>query len=355
MGGFAFDTSVAPVPFLPEGRTRLTLRLGGLHYIAERAPSPIPDVSEEDIRDESKADGLPKVLVCLQAIWFCVQCVVRVAQSQDISFLELNTFAHAVCALLTYALWWHKSLDIEPASLLVGDEAREMCALMRVNSNGESEGNSRISQLVFRHLFSLYPENRYETELIRGQKYGDRVVARWTDIFNGRHLTRLRAHQCTPRAILRWDPVLEKASGGLIVWPQGPEPCCHSLSPEAIQIRKGDFFFGFCCHGVYTQADWYVAFPASRDWDRIDRNHRSRSLASYIGHEISYQRRVISKNGRDHRLVNQECTFEPSDLARRELVSRTWKKYRPTLRDYAPRTQDLDAPLYNGICERIGD
>ena len=101
MGGFAFDTSSAPAKFLPKETNRLTISLDGLRYIAEYAPALIPDISEEYIRDKSKADGLAKVLVCLQAIWFCVQCIVRIAQSQEISFLEINTSAHAVCALLT--------------------------------------------------------------------------------------------------------------------------------------------------------------------------------------------------------------------------------------------------------------
>ena len=176
MGGFAFDTSTAPAKFLPN-ETRLTIRLEGLRYIAEHAPALIPNISEEYIRDKCEADGLAKVLVCLQAIWFCLQCIVRVAQSQDISFLEINTSAHAVCALLTYALWWHKPLDIESPGILTGELAWEMCALMYVTSNGENFWNFRISRYIFRRDFSLYLENVMETELSRGQKYGDRVIA----------------------------------------------------------------------------------------------------------------------------------------------------------------------------------
>ena len=123
IGGFAFGTSGAKVQFLPGGRTRLTVRSEGLRCIATHAAYLIPDILVEDIRDKSKADGLAKVLVCLQATWFVVQCIVRIAQSHDISFLILNTFAHAVCALLTYALWWDKPLDIENTSILTEEEA----------------------------------------------------------------------------------------------------------------------------------------------------------------------------------------------------------------------------------------
>ncbi len=63
--------------------------------------------------DKSKADGLKKTIVCAQALWFCVQCFTRLAQALPVSLLEVNTFAHAVCTLLIYVLWWHKPLDVE--------------------------------------------------------------------------------------------------------------------------------------------------------------------------------------------------------------------------------------------------
>ncbi|KAL8657650.1 MAG: hypothetical protein Q9226_001712 [Calogaya cf. arnoldii] len=223
MGSFTFNTSSTPAKFLSEDTTRLTVRLEGLHYIAEHAPALIPDISEVDIRDKSKADGLAKVL--------------------DISFLEINTFAHAVCALLIYALWWHKPLDIESLSLLTGELAWEMCALM--------------------HHFSGYSENLLETELSRGQKYEDRVIARWTDVFSGRHLWRLKAHQSQPRAILRWDSAPRSQDGTHFVALETSDIRAHPKPVEAIQIRKGDSLFGFCCMDVYTQADWCRAFPAT--------------------------------------------------------------------------------------------
>ena len=37
--------------------------------------------------------------------------------------LELNTFAHAICALAIYFAWWNKPLDVEePVQLRVGSE-----------------------------------------------------------------------------------------------------------------------------------------------------------------------------------------------------------------------------------------
>ena len=358
MGGFAFDTSAAPAQFLLDQTTRLTLLPQGLHYMARHAPSLIPDISEEDIRDKSKANGLAKVLVCLQAIWFCVQCVVRVAQSQDISFLELNTFAHAVCVLLTYALWWHKPLDIESPSLMVGEEAWEICALMYVTSNGETTLNTEVSKFFFRRQFSRYSENQHETELSRGQKYGDRVIARWADIFNGRHLAKLQEHQYQARAILRWDPVPESANQNPSFTAGRLDIRSHSQISEAVQVRKGDTVFGFRCIDVYTQADWCRAFPVPEDlWVSPAYNgyRYAREVPFDIHKEAKYQKRVMEGQVRDHESINVECTFQPLDLSRWELVSRAWQKYRPIAQEYDPSIETSKAGLMNGIGRRIGN
>jgi hypothetical protein len=134
MGGFVFDTSDADINFLPNSRQRLTLTPKGLLYLLEHEPDLVPDISEEHICDKSKASNLAKTLVCLQALWFCVQCIVRFAQGLAVSLLELNVFGHAICALLMYLLWWDKPLDIEEPTVLSGNMVREMCALMCMRS-----------------------------------------------------------------------------------------------------------------------------------------------------------------------------------------------------------------------------
>lgn len=143
MGGFAFDTSDANPNFLPNHRSRLCISVYGLSYIAKKAPGLIPDIAEKDIKDKSKADSLAKFIVCLQALWFCVQCITRVSQQKAISLLELNTFAHAFCALLIYALWWNKPQDIEEPTLLQGQKEWEMCAFLCMNSETKPGRNTR--------------------------------------------------------------------------------------------------------------------------------------------------------------------------------------------------------------------
>ncbi|KAI4145262.1 MAG: hypothetical protein L6R39_003879 [Caloplaca ligustica] len=114
MGGFAFSTAArANEDFLPSQHTRCTITPEGIPFLLDHEPDALPYISEDQIKDKSKADGLKKTLVCAQALWFCVQCITRLAQALPVGLLELNTFAHALCTLVIYVLWWHKPLDVE--------------------------------------------------------------------------------------------------------------------------------------------------------------------------------------------------------------------------------------------------
>ncbi|KAI4188981.1 MAG: hypothetical protein LQ346_005202 [Caloplaca aetnensis] len=137
MGGYAFDASRGPKPRIwPRKVDRLTPSpmaiLGCLTSQDKSLREILPYLSEEEIWDKSKANGLAKAIVCIQAAWFCTQCIARLGQGIPISLLELNTFAHAICALLIYILWWSKPLDVhEPTVIDVGqsETARSICAL----------------------------------------------------------------------------------------------------------------------------------------------------------------------------------------------------------------------------------
>ena len=130
MGGFAIDISDTKEPFLPRSLGRLTLTISGFRFLARREPDLIPDISKEQIRDKGKANSLAKTVVCFQACWFCIQCVFRLAQKYPISLLELNVFAHAICTLLIYLLWWDKPLDVDEPTLIKGEKVYPICAMM---------------------------------------------------------------------------------------------------------------------------------------------------------------------------------------------------------------------------------
>lgn len=134
MGGFAMDGSTSQEQFLPGTRTRVALTSDGLRFLLEHEPNSLPDISEEQIQDKSKADGIKKILVCAQALWFCIQCISRLAQSLPVSLLELNTFGHSLCTLLIYLLWWYKPLNVEQPTLIQDAELHPLFAYMWMTS-----------------------------------------------------------------------------------------------------------------------------------------------------------------------------------------------------------------------------
>ncbi|KAJ7183863.1 hypothetical protein C8R46DRAFT_1027508 [Mycena filopes] len=132
VGGYAFDVSDSAEPFLPGGLTRVILTTDGLYFLRAHAPELIPRMSEEDINDKSKADGLAKTLVAMQVAWFCLQCIARGAQGLPISLLEVTTSGHALYTLLTYILWAKKPMNVSVPTPLAGDRTRmhQLCAYM---------------------------------------------------------------------------------------------------------------------------------------------------------------------------------------------------------------------------------
>jgi len=167
MGGFAFDTKLMQRDFLPEGRERLTLTTSGVLRLAEVTPHLLPDISVTQINDKSKANKLAKTVVVMQASWFSVQCVSRMALGLPLSLLELNTFAHALCALIAYLLWWNKPLDVEEPTRIEGPDMDLVCAGMCMRSTLGSTclaadfvaPNQMVARLWFHDAGYLKQEN----------------------------------------------------------------------------------------------------------------------------------------------------------------------------------------------------
>lgn len=70
-----------------------------------------PDISEEDIKDRSKSDGLSKGVALLQITWFVMQLITRARQHLVITEIELTTAALAGLNSIMYLFWWSKPLD----------------------------------------------------------------------------------------------------------------------------------------------------------------------------------------------------------------------------------------------------
>jgi hypothetical protein len=132
-GGFIVDTSAFPEPekYFPDSMERLFFNFRGLLFLVKEEPWLLPDVSDDEILDKSKADSFVKGIACLQAIWFAVQCIQRLATPGfSVSLLEMNVFTHSLCALLIYGLWWHKPLDVEQPISISDPRVHDVCAYL---------------------------------------------------------------------------------------------------------------------------------------------------------------------------------------------------------------------------------
>ena len=130
MGGYAIQSHCLDEQYLITGQGRVTLTKEGILFLLKNAPEVLPMLTEDEILDKSKASTLVKSLTCLQAFWFCLQCIVRLTMNSAISLLELNVFGHCICTFIIYAIWWTKPLDICEPTVLRAEGRPELQGLI---------------------------------------------------------------------------------------------------------------------------------------------------------------------------------------------------------------------------------
>ena len=112
-----------------------------LESLSDAGKIDFPEITENEIQDRSKGDGLTKGLVVIHTSWFILQCIARGVTHLPITEFEIMTLAFAVLNFATYGLWWHKPLNVRyPVRVLQkenlgneGEGARE----------GENQGNGQ--------------------------------------------------------------------------------------------------------------------------------------------------------------------------------------------------------------------
>ncbi|KDR73284.1 hypothetical protein GALMADRAFT_72624, partial [Galerina marginata CBS 339.88] len=103
MGGFTLYEGSKVIGVLSPERLELLLRLKAIR---------MPSVTEKEIQDRSKGDGLSKSIVVIQTTWFIAQCIARRVQGLTTTEIELVTLAIAILNCIMYFLWWNKPLNV---------------------------------------------------------------------------------------------------------------------------------------------------------------------------------------------------------------------------------------------------
>lgn len=164
MGGLAFeDTAPEDQQFIPKRRQRVVFACTNIELLTRNGRLLIPDISREQLEDKSKSDMLGKMLTCWQAGYFCVQCIFRLSKALSITLLELNVFAHAICALLLFLIWWDKPRDVQEPLLIRDEEALDICAIMN------SVSLEMVLHVRWKPKFDDYSPNKY-FEVLRPTK-----------------------------------------------------------------------------------------------------------------------------------------------------------------------------------------
>ncbi|SLM41317.1 Major facilitator superfamily domain, general substrate transporter [Lasallia pustulata] len=87
-------------------------------YLVKENYITVPDLTEKEIFDKSKADLFTKTVACLQAAWFLTQCLARAIQHLSLTPLELATGAILLCTSTTYYFWLRKPLNVQTPTVL---------------------------------------------------------------------------------------------------------------------------------------------------------------------------------------------------------------------------------------------
>jgi hypothetical protein len=94
------------------GKPTRTLTPEELESFSASGKIDFPQITEMEIQDKSKGDGLSKGIVVIQTGWFILQCIARGVENLPLTTLELITLAFASLNFATYGLWWNKPLNV---------------------------------------------------------------------------------------------------------------------------------------------------------------------------------------------------------------------------------------------------
>lgn len=88
------------------------IRQTNVEAFIEAGVLPSVHFTNRNVTERAKADSFAKAFAVLQSGWMVCNIVARAAYRLPISLIELATVAYVACAILIYAMWWHKPKDM---------------------------------------------------------------------------------------------------------------------------------------------------------------------------------------------------------------------------------------------------
>ena len=89
-------------------------------YLVKHGYIPYEEVKIDKtiISDKNKTDGLVRVIIVGQILWYCIGCIARLCQHLAITLLEIATVGFILCSAGTYYFWFEKPMDVGRAIVL---------------------------------------------------------------------------------------------------------------------------------------------------------------------------------------------------------------------------------------------
>jgi hypothetical protein len=113
---------------------------------------PWPEMSDEQIDDRSKANGLVKGLASIQIVWFIIQLIGRWVQGLSVTTLELFTLGIVFCAMFAFVGCWEKPYDVQiPATLQTTSDITEEDHIDRILTTAADEA---LDDRIYLGIFS---------------------------------------------------------------------------------------------------------------------------------------------------------------------------------------------------------
>ncbi|KAG2147714.1 uncharacterized protein EDB93DRAFT_399494 [Suillus bovinus] len=154
MGGFVLYV---------KGEPRATLTPSELLEFVYKGYVEMPVITEAEIEDRSKGDGLYKCIAILQLVWFVVQLIARTAQGLPVTLLEIDTLGVAALACIAYPFWWKKPKDIRRPYIVHWNSEADpsLCGNLENNYYYSHTRRSLVRPLPFR-----FDDPKYSPSLI---------------------------------------------------------------------------------------------------------------------------------------------------------------------------------------------
>lgn len=150
MGGFLLEINDSTRP----------INAKQLLWMIQNGHLDLPRPQLKALADKNKVDGVLRLVMILQALWYALSALGRLVQKLAVTTMESTTVGFIYCAIMFMVLWREKPADIATAEILrIKDAANEQKVsdyLTQTSTPGLGPDDGRISKGAMRKYFVYF-------------------------------------------------------------------------------------------------------------------------------------------------------------------------------------------------------